>query len=363
MAFTIGTKREYELLGNDNNNDPCIFPRFPVNAAFVQAFDFRTKQIAEDNSKYLAFPYIIRIGTTLVGIYSEGDSHAASDRQIMIRSDNYGLSWSSVTFFENATGVFNFSLLVGVLAVGATAVFKVWSVKNTAGTMAATTVSSVSYGGVTYAMWSRPVPGPGGKLYRTGYGINGADTQTALFESSDSGVTWVGKSVIFAEVGKFFNEADIVNTSGTNWMAIVREDSGASNPLYKSLSTDDGVTWGAATLLSTASLNGRQPNLIKMADNSIILCTSDRSGGSGYAGSAGDQVFGFDTTGITIFRSTDAGVTWSFRTRISPMYSTDGGQPFANETTAGRICVVYYVRKTTKAEPVIASASLNVENL
>jgi hypothetical protein len=363
MTVVVGVKREYEFTANDLNSDPCIFPRHPVNHVFVQAFGFATKQIAEQDGQYLAFPYAIKIGASLIGIYSDGDAHASSDKQVMIRSDDGGLSWDSVDFYVAAVGSFDFSLLTDLLSPGQTAVFKVWTVKNTAGVFSATANPAVVYGGLTYALWSRAVDGPSGKLYRTGYATNGADTQTALFESSDGGTTWTGKAVMFSGAGKLYNEADLVNTSGSNWLAFVREDSGASNPIYSATSADDGATWSAPTLLTVTSINGRQPNLTKLSDGSIILATGDRSGGSGYGGSAGDQVAGFDTTGITVFRSTDNGSTWSFRTRLAPISSTDGGQPMVVETTAGRICCVYYGRKSTKTQPVIASALLDVANL
>lgn len=363
MPVTIGTKREYEITANDLNNDACLFPRDPRNHVFVQAFNFQTLTIAADDATYLAFPFAFEIGSSIVGIYSNGNSHAASDKQVMFRSDDGGATYDFVDFYVDSTGAYDFSLLADLLASGETAVFKVWTVKNTAGVFSATVNSVVSYGGVDYAMWSRTSEGPGGVLYRTGYGDNAGDTQSALFSSADGGLTWTGVSVIFSGAGLDFNETDIVNTSGTNWLAVAREEVGANNALYYANSTDDGATWSAATLFDATLINGRQPNLTKLADNSIILATGDRTGGSGYAGGAGDQVALFATTGITVFRSADAGVTWGFRTRIEPMFSTDGGQPQVMEVSAGRILSIYYVRRTSRAEPVIASAFLDVAGL
>ena len=363
MPITIGLRREFEFTGNDENNDPCLFPRHTANHVFVQAFGFRTKTIASEQPRYLGFPFIVKLGSSLVGIYSEGDSHANSDRQIIIRSDDGGVTWQSTVFFTAATGAFNFSLLESLLTDGQSVLLKVWTVKNVSGVFSATQNSTVSFGGLTYALWSKAVDAPGGKLFRTGYASNGTGTQTALFESSDGGLTWVGKSVIFLSGSLLFNEADIVNTTGTNWLAVVREDSGASNPLYRANSTDGGDTWSAATIFPASAINGRQPNLTKMSDGSILLATGDRSGTSGYGGSAGDQVVGFDTTGITLFRSTDNGANWSFRTRLSPMFSTDGGQPYVNETNSGTINVVFYTRVMTKSSPVIASVTMTYANL
>jgi hypothetical protein len=447
MSIAISQKLEYELTGNDLNSDPCIFPRDPVNHVFVQAFDFKTKLIASSPTQYLAFPFVIKKGSSLIGIYSDGDSHANSDKQVMIRSDDNGATWSSVDFYVAATGVYNLSLISPLLAAGESVVLKPWTIKNTAGTVAATIASNPISGGVTYFLWSEAVAGPSSKLYRTGYGSN----QTALLESSDGGSTWSVTSVMFNGAGLLFSEADIVNLSGTNWLAVCREDAGgaAASSLYINTSTDDGATWATQTLLDNTRTSGRQPNLIKTNDGALILSTGDRRGGTGFSG-GGDALYGSALTGTCVHRTpllacgnnplttptagqakmritlndhgaetgdivfingatgtvdgiatsevngfktvtkisdnvievatttnaTAGSVTgggsavtvqnltrWGFRTRISPMYSTDGGQPFANEISNNRINVVYYARRTDRTKPVIASATLNTTNL
>jgi hypothetical protein len=359
-AIVIFVKREHEFYATDQKGHKCLIPRDTRNGDFALAFGFRTKNIAF-SGKYLAFPFVVRLGASLVGIYSEGDAHAASDRQKMIRSDDGGVTWNSVTFYENATGIFDYSLLADLMNDGDKAVFKVWTVAKAGGVFSAVVNSTADYGGTAYDLWSAPRTF-GAKLLRTGYATVGGNTQTALFESSDGGVTWTGKALMFAVAGKNFSEADLVNTAGNNWLAICREDTGANNPLFYATSADNGVTWSAPAAYATASINGRQPNLVKLSDGSLILAAGDRSGSSGDGGS-GDVVFGADTTGVALWRSTDNGATWSYRTRISSLYSTDGGQPFVNETTAGRIAVAYYARHKIDAEPGIACAMLNVANL
>ena len=450
IAISQAGKLEYELIANDLNNDPCIFPRDPVNHVFVQAFDFKTKLIAA-SSQYLAFPFVVKKGSSLIGIYSDGDAHASSDKQIMIRSDDNGATWSSVDFFVAATSTYNYSLISPLLASGESVVLKPWTIKNTAGSVAATFTPTVSNGGVTYAMWSKAVDGPSSKLYRTGYGLNGSVSQTALFESSDGGDTWSFVSVMFSDGALSFSEADVVNLAGSNWLAVCREDTGgsAASTVYLSYSTDDGATWATDVLLDNTRTSGRQPNLVKTNDGALILSTGDRRGGSGITG-GGDTLFGSALTGICVHRApllacgnnplttpvagqakmritlndhgaetgdilwingatgtvdgipssevngfksvtrisanvievnttataTAGSVTgggsavtaqnvtrWNFRTRISPMYSTDGGQPFANEISNNRINVVYYARRSDRTRPVIASATLNTTNL
>lgn len=362
MPVTLGVTREFEFTANDLNNNNCIFPRDPRNSVFVQLTDFRTKRVSAAPAQYCAFPYIVKLGSSLVGIYSDGPSHAQSERQIMIRSDDGGLTWSSATFTENGSSTYNTSLLSGLLASGASVVLKVWTIKNNAGTLAVTSVSTVENGGVTYALWSRPIPSPTGTvLYRTGYGSNGTNTQTAMFQSSDGGVTWTFGSLMFATAGRNYSESDMVRTTGDNLVAVVREDLGAGNPLYYITSDNNGTSWSAPVAIPTTTVNGRQPNLMKLSDGSYVLAVGDRAGVSGYSGS-GDRVAGVDTTGITMVRSTDA-VTWGTRTSLAGMYSTDGGQPFVNETDAGRICAVFYHRRGINKQPEIGCSMVNVAAL
>lgn len=364
MAITIETLRGFEILATDDNGDKNIFPRDVRHPEFAKAYSFRTKQINNEPDEYCAFPDFRRLGSAIVGIFSSGPAHADSEKQVMARSDDEGLTWSLVDFYINSTGVYNFSLLTDLLAPGETATFKTFTVKNTAGVFAATVVSTVSYGDKTYALWSRVISGPSGKLWRTGYAVDGGDATTALLESSDGGLTWAGKAVMFTGTGKYYAEADLVNTSGSTWVAVCPDRNSSTEVLYTSISTDDGATWGAATAIDAAYIHGNQANLIKITNGSLVLCTGDRTGTSGYAGSAGDQVFGLDTTGISMSVSTDGGATWGYKTRLSPVYSSDGGQPMAIETTtANTVLVVFYTRKTTKKTPIVSSCTIKAVSI
>jgi len=306
MTVTIALKREFELIATDSGGDPCIFPRDPANPVFVDAFAFKTKIIDDTQpTRYLAFPFVVKIGASLVGIFSESDSHASGSSQYMIRSDDDGETWSQVQFFDNAAPtVYNTSLLASLLAVGDAVVLKVWTIKNVAGTLTVTVQSTGTLGGNTYALWSKSIAGAGGNLWRTGYGVVAGITQTALFQSTDGGVTWTGVSVMFSDAAKNFNEADIVYLNGTSWLSLVREDLSSSlfNSVYYSTSVDNGVTWSAAVLLDQTKVNGRQPNLIKTTDGNIVFSSGDRkTGSSGYSPDGTIVPYVYDTTGITVY--------------------------------------------------------------
>lgn len=315
MTVTVALKREYELIVTDSEGNPSIIPRDFSNPVCKELFEFSTQII--DRTKpdnYLAFPYVISLGGSLVGIYSDSDAHASGlNGQWMIRSDDDGATWDKVLFFDadNPTN-FDKSLVTDLLSPGDTATFKSWTIKNTAGVYSVHTTSTVSYGGNTYAMWSRPITGSGGDLWRTGYGLVSGKTQTALFSSSDGGITWTGVSVMFADPSLNFSEADIVNLSGSNWLAICREDSTTSlyNSLYYSISTNNGSSWQTPVLYTQSQVNGRQPNLIKLYDGSILLSTSDRKTGiSGYSPDGTITNAIYDTTGITVYKKPDTLLT------------------------------------------------------
>ncbi|ENV09296.1 hypothetical protein F966_01952 [Acinetobacter higginsii] len=358
---TAVTPREYEIYGQDDNSNLCLYPRDVSHPLFAKLIQYRTAIIS--NIDYDAFPFVQKFKNSLIGIFSSGNSHANSDNQMIFRSDDNGLTFRMVKFFNNATLQYNTSLLDDLFQNGDFLNLKVWHIRKTNGAFDISFESSVIYNNTEYAIWSKPVAN-GSVLYRTGYGANAiGEMQTALFESSNNGKTWTFKSTIAAIGGKSFTEADIVNTTANNWLAIIRENTGQFNILYQVLSNDGGVTWGVPTELDFKKINGRQPNLLRLSDGSITLATGDRSGTSGYAGSAGNILNGTDTTGITIFRSINNGSTWSHRTRLSPMYSTDGGQPFVADLGGSNIFIAWYSRRTTKEKTMIVSSTLNVSNI
>src|SRR5690606_2963655 len=136
-----------------------------------------------------------------VAIYSSGPAHGVSDRQIMTRSDDWGETWASVDFqTDDNPGVYDTSLLDGLLATGEKAVFKVWTVEKTSDGYQVTVQSTVVESGVTYALWGQPID-IGGVLYRGGYGNNAGQTEAALFKSEDGGTTWAFVAVICADAG------------------------------------------------------------------------------------------------------------------------------------------------------------------
>lgn len=345
MTITNITPREFEIYATiDGKNG--VYSKYPNNTEFARAFNFKTK-IIRQNDMYCAFPYFVKLGSSIIGIYSEGAAHAQADRQIMSRSDDGGITFTEVIFQEGV--VYNTSLIDDLISEGERVTLKPFVIKKVSGVVSVASVPTVSFGGENYALWSEVISF-NGNHYRTGY-VNG---KTALFESTDNQDSWVYKSEIANDISLSFSESSLTDVSG-NLVAIIREDMGVGNPLYKSTSVDLGVTWSTPALIS--SVNGRQPKVTKMTDGSYILSVGDRSGVSGVSANANSYFS--DKTGVALYKSTDGLVTFGYKYLVDGIYSTDGGQPWAVEMSANRLFVPYYSRRDVTQQTGVYSCQID----
>lgn len=347
MAITVLANNGSTLTVSEDGTRKFV-PRLLSSADYRGLRDFY-QDVKRVNDKYIAFPFSQIINGYLVVIFSEGEAHGSSDRQIMARKLIVDLDkdtpWALVTFFENTGSVFDFSLLTDIMVNGESFLFKVWTVTKTAGVVAQVThsVFTVTGEGDTelngdYVTWSVP-RFFSGNWYRTAYKVTGGTFwNTAVFESADL-ITWAVKGFIAKDsvTPLRFNEADIYQEAGGDFVAVIREENGAGNPVYTSTSTDL-ITWTTPVLSTT--FFGRQPNCIKSTNGDILVSFGDRDGTSGRTGS-GAFVDDNNVTGITTYKSTDDGVTW-LQVQIDAISSTDGGQPMALEVSTDVIGIFYY---------------------
>lgn len=349
MAIVINEITEKHLdITEDGVN--MIAPRKFLNKHYQQLIGGNIEDVDRDGIKYKAFPFTQIIGVYLVLIYSDGDAHASSDRQIMARKPIASIAsntvpWETVVFFENSTGDFDFSLLSDIMNNGDLFTFKVWAVSQTSGIISAATATNPVVSGNpdpeidgTYLLWSKPRTFAG-SVYRTCYSVEASGWNTALFTSADQ-VTWTLKGVIAKGRGAAlqFNETDIVETTSGNFLAFIREDAGAGRAVYTSTSADL-ITW-TAPVLSTI-FTGTQPNAIELTNGSLLVSFGDRVGSTGF--DAGGVVLNGDNlTGIITHVSTDNGATWSLGTNFDLSWSTDCGQPYMEEVSAGIVSMCYY---------------------
>ena len=200
------------------------------NFDFARGMNIKTSRYSTSGKtdlKYNAFPYFVNYGNYSYGIYSEGNEHGDSDRQIMIRTSksSNGQSFQKVVFFENSTGVFDTSLLSGILGVGQSIILKIWTIINESGTINVYTNSSINVSGLSYALWGEVIVNAG-VYYRTGYSNDTDNHNTALFTSSDLGKTWTFKSIIARGTtanNHIYNEAGLFYIGSGDFVAVVRD--------------------------------------------------------------------------------------------------------------------------------------------
>jgi hypothetical protein len=349
MVITINSSTS-EVLNITEDGVEKVVPRVFTNPTYNELVGKTYQDIKRNGTQYIAFPFTQKIGSYIFILFSEGDAHGDSDRQKMARKavadlSDTSIAWDIVTFFEDSTLVYDYSLLTPIMSDGETFVFKSWVVTKAAGVVSSQIVSTVVVSGYsdsdidgTYALWSKP-KFVGSNWYRTGYSSVGAEWNSVLFESADQ-VSWAIKGVLAKGIGasKMYNESDIVETSVGNYLAVIREDVGAGRPLYTCTSTDL-ITW-TSPVLST-SIEGVQPNLIKLASGTVLLGVGDRVDRSGF--DAGGLIpNAIKTTGIEIYKLPSPYSTWSVGTSIDKTWSTDGGQPYLIEHTAGSVIAAYY---------------------
>ena len=367
MSLVLISGDKTSIIATKSGNS-CVIPKALGNADYMDALGVSGKVIARQNSVYNAFPAMVKIGSSLIGIYSSGAGHGNSDRQIMVRSDDSGATWTSATFYENAGAVYNNTLLNGLMATGDKIGLKTWTIEKTVGGYNNTIVSTVANGGITYALWTNDMIDIGGVKYKTGYGTNAGFTQTALFKSTNGGVTWTFVSIMAAHAARNYSEAGLCRCTNGDLFAVVRQDGFSSTrPLWWIRSTDGGLTWTAPVQYDPGDINGVQPYLFTLANGDVILMAGDRVGFSGINGN-GLTSTAEGITGISAWRSSDHGVTFTSRSMIAPMWSTDGGQPAPVQLANGNVGFLCYLAPaptdgTNGVEPEVWFLSFNPNSL
>lgn len=326
----------------DVNGVRSVIPRSLLNYDYLSLLRLGCRTISLEKNVYNAFPSAIsKYGNSIVAIFSSGIGHGISQRQISIRSDDFFESFNLGTFLENATGVYNNSFLDGLLQNGDVANFKgVFSVSRQNNQYVNKSQSTVIANGEIYAIWQQNPIQVGGIWYTTAYRTSPTPTQTVLVQSPDR-VTWTFTAKIAQDLSKSFSEAALTQCPNGDILCIIREDSAGTRDLYLSRSTGNMQAWSSPTLMSE-TFKGVQPCLMTLANGDILLLVGDRTGQSGL-GPSGVMREGINVTGISCWRSSDSGVTWSNQVMLANMWSTDGGQPMAVQLDNGFVGLLCYL--------------------
>lgn len=322
-----GDTGELLLISGDVTADPDFAQLAPYGWARWQTPSFRV--IFAD--RYEDFPgHILLDNGELFTYWRSATGHLGPDGIIKgSRSVNDGDSWTpAFTIYEETDANLQQNNTVVQLASGAL-LLGFWRSQPSDGTPLTAHVLRSTDRGQTWDLYADiPIPSgytwvawygrmveltPGGRILGTFQSAhNDGHFDALLFYSDDHGATWALLSVAaLGDVGasEYWTEWSILpQTTINHLLGVVRNDSGST--LHLIYSTDAGATWTTPVLLGY----GISPDLLRLADNRILLSYTQRGDG----GFAGDR-----------FRlSDDDGVTWSDPHTLYVAWSPDVGHGY-----------------------------------
>ena len=184
-----------------------------------------------------------------------------------------------------------------------------------------------------------------GTMYAASYGPHGDGTDdSTLWDSVDSGTSWIKLSGIRQTTDAGINETAIAEVGPTRFLAISRDDLGTNT--WAHFSDDSGMTWGKQIDYTSQVGVLQLPQLIQ-AGNALLLF--------------GRQ---FDPTAypnqIVAFASFDGGMTFIDRTVLDTYTGEgiDGGYCWPLLAGDGQVFMVYYADSFNLRQPDIKSLTV-----
>lgn len=294
VGYLLGNIAEVIACNNPNTADWPNLQRYLSDKWGITIDDLTVSSLARISdavSAYDAFGSIYKTGTDLVSLFRSADSHVGTKGVISrsVSSDS-GSTWTAeLGVFEDATydlrdpnGIvldngdllvassrYNFgtSLHVGGIVYRSSDAGDTWSTVSTVPPR-----SGYNYW-FPYGRWQTK----GGVIYAPIYVTKTADSKeySEVWKTEDEGETWT----FVSQLGGYYNEMAIINTSGTNWLAVCRADNESVDKMAWFTSSDDMATWSSATL-AEFGLSAVSPNLVSW-DGEIWLFIGDRTGTPG----------------------------------------------------------------------------------
>jgi hypothetical protein len=288
------------------------------------------KELIPDKSLYSAFPNIVRSptsGTILIGLM-QGNGHAINTTAGYIRSTDDGKTWSefvaliprgyTTQIYPGAIGVrasdgkfFYFCQDFNVSGLQS----KMFSSTDDGVTFTLETTFDLSsdFAEVAYTQTYNILETPSGAQLLGIYGTDtpGSNFKVGYYRTTDSFATKTYHTFTQTPASDKFNEISFLQ-KGTSIYAFIRSENLLGPTLYKSVSTDDGLTFSTPVAVTFDILTGRTMPAITLLPDGKMLLTQRRNTATLRGG---------------MFLSDDNGSSFQFKGHIYPsdnpfMYSS-----------------------------------------
>jgi hypothetical protein len=312
------------------------------------------------DGKYNAWPSLAVDGSGKRWLaYSAGSNHFnAFDNVGKVKSSTDGISWSAATqLTPNAVaGTTRYSATGMLVTQTGRLIFTYWDETNTTnfpgqmhhrhsdddGSTWSTAASLPGWSQRTFAGSQSLFQAAGGRIFCTIYGNDTGETVTnykaGVVYSDDNGSSWSGPVLIGpANNALALNEASLTQKDNGDLVIFIRSEQANPDPVYRSISSDNGATWSTVFGLGLTVCPGSP--------------TALRFGGTG--GTEGGMILVHRQVGT--IQNGSFNYTWDYGDHWSPETAVDSGLPFqyagAAVLSPTKFAVCYAVNVDTSPDP------------
>jgi hypothetical protein len=225
---------------------------------------------------YLSFPDVaLTQDGRLVCAYQQSDQHVARRRALLLaESRDLGGTWSAPRILNPAAG---HCPRLTVLADGEILLMEDNSLSLFRSLDHGTTFASHKASGIQHNMQDRVLHLGGDVFFTTGHTHRGGFPQPYIHQapseqmgyvSENRGLNWSPLSVLACERNLVFCEASVTRLPDGRLLALLRENSGVFEPMYRVESADQGRTWSDPL---PTPLIGHRPTLGLTSDGKLLV--------------------------------------------------------------------------------------------
>jgi hypothetical protein len=319
------------------------------------AFRISNRQVIESDGSYNNSPSVAQAENgDWVLSYKKGLNHANSPLVILRRSQDRGKTWSpEVVYFDT-------SQPDPTLALTPDGTLLIEFVKLDPNGVAGSAYSLSHDNGLTwgpFTFFDNPVSNTyafptaflpvAGTMYGASYGPHGDGTNdSTLWDSVDSGSSWMKRSPIRQAGDAGINETAIMQVGATRFLAVSRDDLNTNT--WAHFSDDSGGTWGIQIDYTSQVGVLQLPQLVRVGKTLLLFGRQYDSHGPPHK--------------FVVFASFDGGITFKHRTVLDTYTGDviDGGYCWPLLIGGGKVFVVYYADSHNLRQPDIKSLVLGL---